>query len=555
MIDAAAATHPGTAEENREQPTLGDGPDPQSVRLLFRHLGGDEWDDYRAILAVFADTYFAEFSPEEVQARLAADGEGVSHLSVEVVRDRLDSLRGWGNLTVSTDAGNPTSLEDYNRRRHRYLMTPAGQQVHDLVERVLANVGEVSDPQAGRLSDLAESLRLLADHAPEGFRGLGIENATAAVRAVFDTHERFTEELIGFFRHLAQWQSRYDLTPDQVQVLAGVIVGYVSEQLAQIERLQRPVARHLRTILPCLDELLPLVDAGLAARVDEAGLADTLSARRVRGSDRDEWHFLDGWFSDAPGRPARLSQLTEQALAAVRTLTANLSRISRMGTAVTSRRADFLRLAAFFASSTTSRGAHETASAALGLGSCRTAGMLAADADDPAPTSTPWASAPPASVPVSLRERGERAQRGHATPVRDRSSEQRMIRERLEAERMERAAAARELLAVADSAGRVDGARMSNAAFGLLAEMIGQCSHQSVGPSGARAATAAGLRCELRRMESVDTSLSCPDGRLWLHGLTISVADLDDGQGDTDLPSSATVTTEPRTPEQTEAAA
>ena len=495
-------------------------PDAQRVRQLFRYLGGEEWAEYRAILAVFVDTFFTEFSPEEVQARLV----GV-HLSAEVVRDRLDSLRRWGNLTVSTDAGNPTSLEDYNRRRHRYLITRAGQQVFDLTERMLASIDEVADPQAGRLSDLRGHLQLLADHALGGFRDLGRDDTTAAVRAVFDIHERFAEELTGFFRQLAQWQSRYDLNADEVQLLAGVIVGYVSEQLAQIERLQRPISRCLEQIMPHLDALLSSIDAGLAERVGEAGLADKFSARRLRGSGRDDWYLLSRWFSDAPARPSRLSQHTDQALAAVRTLTSNLSRLSRLGTATTSRRADFLRLAAFFEAATTPHEAHDVATAALGLGSCRHAGTLAADADDPAPTTTPWASAPRAQVPISLRERGERTQRGNTTPMRDRSSEHRIIRERLDRERVERNATARELLSKADAAGRIDGVSLSTAAFGLLRELIGLCGHQTAGSTGARVAESAGVRCELRRDEHAQTVVSCPEGRFRLHGLTISVAD------------------------------
>ena len=506
----------------RQQPASE--PDAQRVRHLFRYLGGEEWAEYRSILAVFADTFFTEFSPEEVQARLV----GV-RLSAEVVRDRLDSLRRWGNLTVSTDAGNPTSLEDYNRRRHRYLITPAGQQVFDLTERVLASIDEVADPQAGRLSDLRGHLQLLADHARNGC-DLGIEDTTSAVRAVFDIHERFAEELTGFFRQLAQWQSRYDLNADEVQVLAGVIVGYVSEQLAQIERLQRPISRCLEQIMPNLDALLSSIDAGLAERVDEAGLADKFSARRLRGSERDDWYLLSRWFSDASGRPARLSQLTDQALAAVRTLTSNLSRLSRLGTATTSRRADFLRLAAFFEAAAAPHEAHDVAFAALGLGSCRHAGTLAADADDPAPTTTPWSSAPRAQVPISLRERGERAQRGNTTPVRDRSSEHRIIRERLDRERVERYATARELLSKSDAAGGIDGASLSTAAFGLLRELIGLCGHQTAGSTGARVAESAGVRCELRRDKHAQTLVSCPEGRFRLHGLTISVADTAGGR-------------------------
>ena len=506
-------------------PAASDEADAQRVRHLFRYLGGEEWAEYRSILAVFADTFFTEFSPEEVQARLV----GV-RLSADVVRDRLDSLRRWGNLTVSTDAGNPTSLEDYNRRRHRYLITPAGQQVFDLTERVLASIDEVADPQAGRLSDLRGHLQLLADHARNGYRDLGIEDTTSAVRAVFDIHERFAEELTGFFRQLAQWQSRYDLNADEVQVLAGVIVGYVSEQLAQIERLQRPISRCLEQIMPNLDALLSSIDAGLAERVDEAGLADKFSARRLRGSERDDWYLLSRWFSDASGRPARLSQLTDQALAAVRTLTSNLSRLSRLGTATTSRRADFLRLAAFFEAAAAPHEAHDVAFAALGLGSCRHAGTLAADADDPAPTTTPWSSAPRAQVPISLRERGERAQRGNTTPVRDRSSEHRIIRERLDRERVERYATARELLSKSDAAGGIDGASLSTAAFGLLRELIGLCGHQTAGSTGARVAESAGVRCELRRDKHAQTLVSCPEGRFRLHGLTISVADTAGGR-------------------------
>lgn len=511
-----------TARSGVAPSTASDAPEAHRVRHLFRYLGGEEWAEYRAVLAVFADTFFTEFSPEEVQARLVG-----SHLGVEVVRDRLERLRQWGNLTVSTDAGNPTSLEDYNRRRHRYLITSAGQQVFDLTERLLAGIDEVADPQAGRLSDLAARLQTLADHASSDFGDLGTEEATAAVRAVFDTHERFAEELTGFFRQLAQWQSRYNLSADEVQLLATVIVGYVSEQLAQIERLQRPIARSLELIMPRLDRLLPRVDAGLAERVGEAGLAEKFSARRTLGTERDDWRLLSGWFSDAVGHPSRLSQLTGQALAAVRTLTANLSRLSRLGTATTSRRSDFLRLASFLDAAGTLAEAHDLAAAAFGLGSCRKAGRLAADADDPDPTTTPWVSAPRAVVPVSLRERGDRTQRGNTTPVRDRSSEQRIISERLEHERVERQAAARELLSGADGMGRIDGASLSTSAFGLLRELISLCGHQAAAGAETRVASAVGLRCELRRDDLAETVVSCPEGRFWLHGLTVSVTQLE----------------------------
>ena len=63
-------------------------------RQLFRYVTAEEWREYRAILAVFADTFFAELAPDEVNARLLIMDADVA---METVPDRLESLRRWGN--------------------------------------------------------------------------------------------------------------------------------------------------------------------------------------------------------------------------------------------------------------------------------------------------------------------------------------------------------------------------------------------------------------------------------------------------------------------------
>jgi len=458
------------------------GPDDRA-RLLFRYLGGEEWAEYRAILAVFADTYFSDFGPAEVHAQIR-DADLAERLSPDTVHDRLESLRRWGNLEASTDIGRPSSIDDYYRRRHRYLITPAGQQVFDLVERVLASADKVADPQAGRLGDLHRGLQLLADHASGNFRDLAAADATAAVRAVFDTHERFVDEITGFFRQLAQWQSRYDLSPEEVQLLAGVIVGYVDERLNEIERMRGPIERCLEAIMPRLDALLASIDTGLAGRVSDPGLADQFDGRRARRPDPSHWHHRGGWLAAAP-------------------------------------------VPAFVDAAPHSSRAHDVFSAALGLGSCRHAGLLAADADDPAPTTTAWSDAPRAVVPVSLRERGDVVQRGWPTPMRDRREAQQLMRERLERERVEQEAVAAELLSSADAAGDLDGAELSAGAFALLRDLIGTAGHQAPDATGARVAYAWGLRCELRRMHRRSTVVRCPQGRMTMHGITVAIVDAD----------------------------
>ncbi|MCY4102847.1 MAG: TIGR02677 family protein [bacterium] len=507
---------PGGAVGGGTGGPAGDG-ERDRARQLFRYLGGEEWQEYRAILSVFAGTFFAEFTSEDVAARPVVAGAG---LDAEAVAARLESLRRWGNLTVSSSIGTPASLDDYYRRRNRYLITRAGQEIHELVEGVLAGVDEIGDVQAGRLRDLHRALGELTAQLDAEEGG---EELADRVRRVFDLHERFTSELTQFFAELNQWQNRYDLDADEVQLFATVLVGYVSEKLSEIERMTRPIARSLTAILGRLDDLLPALRTGLAARVDDAGLAASVAVRRLKGTDPADWEHLAAWFRPPPGRPSRLDQLTRQAVAAVRTLTANVTRLSRAGLGAASRRADFVTLAGFFDRATSAGEAHRIAAAAFGLGSCRRIGAPAADVDDPVPTVTPWREAPRATVAVSLRIRGDRSQRGLATPVRDRRTERAWIAQRRERERVAREAVAAELLGCAGEGGLLDGAQLSVASFTLLRDLVGRSGHGYSPGAAVRAATADGVRCEVRRIEGARTVVECPEGRLALGGLEVAV--------------------------------
>ena len=511
----------GGAGDDPSHGHSGAGDDPAGARLLFRYLGGEEWYEYRAILGVFAGTFFAEFTPEDVAATIAAGG--TAGIDPAVVPDRLESLRRWGNLTVSSSVGNPSSLDDYYRRRNRYLITRAGQEVYELVEQVLAGADEIGDVQAGRLRDLHRALEALREHGEAGFDRAGGEDLADAVRTVFDIHQRFTTELTQFFAELNEWQSRYDLNADEVRFFAGVLVDYVSEQLTEIERMARPIARSLERILPQLPVLLSALRSGLAARVDDAGLADSVTVRRPPGTSPDDWEHLAAWFVAQPGRAPRLDQLTRQAVAAVRTLTANLTRLSRGGLGAASRRADFVRLAGFFDRTATADDAHEIAAATFGLGSCRRLGTLAADADDPAPTVTPWKEAPRAVVAVSLRERGETTQRGRATPMPDRRLERKLMQRRREMDRLAHETVAAELLSCAGDGGRIDGASMSVASFAMLRDLISRSGLRVALDAEVRTATAAGVRCDVHRKDGARTVVECPDGRLAMQGLVVTI--------------------------------
>jgi uncharacterized protein (TIGR02677 family) len=485
----------------------------ENARRLFRYVTGDEWRDYRTIMSVFAGTFFSEFTVDDVTVRLDARGES---LDAAVLGERLESLRRWGNLTVSSATGNPTSIADYYHRRNRYLITRAGQEVHGVVEGVLLRIDEVRDISTSRLRALADALRTLATTDPAHIEPIALADH---VRAVFDPHEAFTSEITQFFAAINQWQSRYDLSPEEFTFFAEVLVGYVAERLDEVERTARPIGRLLIEIEPRVRPIVERVNRGLESRIEEAGLGSTVSVARLPGTTVADWDHLIGWFVSRDTRPSRIEQLGRQAVAAIRTLTMNLTRLSRMGVGATSRRADFLRLAGFFERADPDD-VPLLAVAAFGLHSSNHWGVPAEDSADPVSTATSWADAPRAPVPVSLRERGDTINRGRATPMRDRSLETRLLRRHREADLAARTDVDDELLA----AGELDGHVLSDSALRRVQELTGRALHQLGVHDGSSDVVEGRLRCAVRRTPGEDTVIHTASGSLRLHDLRIALS-------------------------------
>lgn len=485
----------------------------EDARRLFRYVTVDEWRDYRAIMTVFAGTFFSEFAMHDVAARL---GDWGVDIDVAVLAERLESLRRWGNLTVSSAIGNPASIADYYRRRNRYLITRAGQEVHTMVESVLARIDEVRDVSTSRLRALAEALSALADVDPAGADPARLADL---VRAVFDPHEAFTTEIAQFFVAINQWQSRYDLAPEEFAFFAEVLVGYVAERLDEIERLARPIGR----TLALLEMNTPIIAAraagGLAARVDQAGLAGSVTVSRQPGTSVADWEHLAAWFVRRGALPSRIEHLTAQAVAAIRTLTMNLTRLSRVGVAASSRRADLLRLCAFFADAEDERAVARLAVAAFGLHAPVHWGVLAADSDDPVATTTPWAEAPVALVPVSLRERGDTTNRGRASPMPDRTVMLRLLEHRRAREHANALDVDRDLLA----AQPFDTHELSPAAMTRAQDLVARALRQIGVQDPGRTIVDGSLRCAITRTPGQHTALRSQHGRLVLRDLTVAI--------------------------------
>jgi uncharacterized protein (TIGR02677 family) len=213
-----------------------------------------------------------------------------------------------------------------------------------------------------------------------------------------------------------------------------------------------------------------------------------------------------------------MDQLRLDAVAAIRTLTLNLTRLSRVGVGASSRRGDLLRLARLVADSSGEQ-TTQLVNAAFGMHGSNHFGGPSSDADDPVSNVTSWWDAPLAVVPISLRERGDTAIRGNASPIADRTVAERDLRRRRDQELTAARRVDTELLAH----GQLDGSHLSMAGLSRFEQLVGRALAQ-MPTEGRRVELVDGtLVCVLERTGQQSTTVSSPEGTLSLLNLSVRV--------------------------------
>ena len=179
---------------------------------------------------------------------------------------------------------------------------------------------------------------------------------------------------------------------------------------------------------------------------------------------------MGAWFGTDGDRSSGAHQVRAAAARAVGALLANVKRMNASSSRETSLRRHFLRLAGWF-DAATPRDAHVLATSAFALYGARHLGVpLDAAVAEALPATTSWWDAPPAPVPVSIRERGDRNPRGRVVRVADHGAQKHHLLDERRREDEQRAAAIDELAAVGDRLGEI---RVSGAAMAVLLELIG----------------------------------------------------------------------------------
>lgn len=492
-----------------------DVPPADEARLsLYRYVTAEKYAaEYLAIMRLFTSTMLTDLSAAEVAAQLADAGVV---LSADEVESRCRQLEQWGNLVRSVRDARVATVADYLRSRSRFQVSKLGGRVHRQVDEILRATEGAREVARELLGGMVETLGRIITQVTT--RPVEAEAIAADVTTVFASQRLFTESIRDFYAYLHNVLSRYDLLGEEYAGFKALLLEYV-------DLISADVALHTPAVTGALDQLTPYLDTLLDALATLPALTnpDGSDAERSPGRSRADWEDLAAWYSGRAGRsgPQQLRNAAERALAQ---LLSNAKRmLAAAGTGV-SRRADMLRLAAWFAAADAEE-AHRLFNAAFGSYSVR---HLALGPEEPNPRAgalTSWWDDDPVEVPVSLRERGDRAVRGRTSRVPDPGLDREALLAEARAEAERAHAAAAELVAV----GGLGGAHLSPAARDLLLDRLADLlsGFQELTETAELADSDLGFALRADPQPGTATVVHAADGTLSVHALQLTVTSLD----------------------------
>jgi uncharacterized protein (TIGR02677 family) len=434
-------------------------------RDLFRYLTVEESADYMAIMDLFSATLLTDLSAAEVSAQLA---DRQISLDRDTAEARCKQLLAWGNLLPSVRDAKVATVAEYIRSRSRYQVSKLGGRVHREAVAIMHATDGAREVARELLGQIVQSLdRILAlldrqelDRQELGRLEIDAEALAGEVTTVFGNQRLFTDSVRDFYAYLAGVLSRYDLGGGEYAQFKELLLVYIDLITADVNRHAPAVAHRVELVLKFIDPLLDTLNTlpGLT-------LPDGTPVERAQGRSKTDWEELSYWYdTQGASGPQQLRAAASQALGQLIT---NAKRLLDSSGTGFSRRADFLRLARWF-SAADDESAHRLYAAAFGIYPSRHL-LFGAEEPDPriGPT-TSWWDSDPVQVPLSLRERGDRAMRGRTSRVPDPTADRRRLTAEAEKEAEQRRAAAAELA----MAGALDGATISPAARDLLLDLV-----------------------------------------------------------------------------------
>lgn len=320
---------------------------------------------YRKIMRIFFvenEKMHYRLYKEDVLERLRRE-EGYEEYPMEQLKQDLDALVEWKNLTPLQDPRRVYTIADYKNKQFRYTMSERAVEIERLtvrLENLLVETGSLSTNLFVRLTEGLASAHHLKDSS--------LKELNEWWKNLQEDFKRLNQNYKDYLREFYSGKSEKLLKSIEFIVHKDRFIAYLREFIQELQR-------HANRISVLLEKESGLIESVLLERViaSELEIPHALSEQsesreeRIREAVYGKWDTLKGWFLGSEGAPSESEQILEITNDIIRTLIQNASLIVQMQNWGISRKEDYLKFLELFSNCSDLDEAHKLSAHVFGV--------------------------------------------------------------------------------------------------------------------------------------------------------------------------------------------
>ncbi len=289
--------------------------------------------------------------------------EGYETYPMEQLKQDLDALVEWKNLTPLQDPRRVYTIADYKNKQFRYTMSERAVEVERLtvrLENLFVETGSLSTNLFVRLTEELDTARRLEK--------ADLKEVNEWWKNLQEDFKRLNQNYKDYLREFYSGKSEKLLKSIEFIIHKDRFIAYLREFIQGLQR-------HANRISVILEKESGFIESTLLERVIEsemdiphalpAGMGDR--REMIRDSVYGKWDTLKGWFLGSEGAPSESAQILEITNDIIRTLIQNASLIVQMQNWGISRKDDYLKFLELFSGCGSLEEAHKLSAHVFGI--------------------------------------------------------------------------------------------------------------------------------------------------------------------------------------------
>lgn len=267
-----------------------------------KYVNAENVARYRLIMRYFYKQYQRLrywLKPEEIFQGVQEYGQ-LEDYTMEQCQNDLETLTEWKNLTHRHDGGRSTTVEEYFRKKFRYLLTPYSIEIERMLESLEQVQGYGGSLESSLFEKIAAELKEIVTDVDSFAGGEALEHWRELLQSFTQLHENASDYLAS----LQTGQAEELMMTDAFLVFKDTLTHYLQNFIQSLQNSSYQIEGYLRKMNG--EKQVDFLDQVFADRQRLPNLEETRSEEEQKEQLHAEWASLRRWFL---GEGSELSDL------------------------------------------------------------------------------------------------------------------------------------------------------------------------------------------------------------------------------------------------------